>query len=69
MFQRLHYILIFVVFTIFIFFVVSSFAFSGRLAEGQLNSFSVCSNLRKLMDHLTPPRFRSQAMESPVVAS
>ncbi|KAF5352637.1 hypothetical protein D9756_005992 [Leucocoprinus leucothites] len=33
MFQRLHYILIFVVFTIFIFFVVSSFAFSGRLAE------------------------------------
>ncbi|KAF9454091.1 hypothetical protein P691DRAFT_693125 [Macrolepiota fuliginosa MF-IS2] len=33
MFQRLHYILIFVVFTVFAFFVVSSFAFSGRLAE------------------------------------
>ncbi|KAL9716500.1 hypothetical protein Ac2012v2_000948 [Leucoagaricus gongylophorus] len=33
MFQRLHYILTFVVFTIFIFFVVSSLAFSGRLAE------------------------------------
>lgn len=35
MFQRLHYILIFVVCTIFAFFVVSSFAFSGRLAEGR----------------------------------
>lgn len=39
MFQRLHYILIFVVFTIFAFFVVSSFAFSGRLAEGNVLSF------------------------------
>ncbi|KAJ3573040.1 hypothetical protein NP233_g2678 [Leucocoprinus birnbaumii] len=33
MFQRLHYVLIFVVVTIFIFFVVSSFAFTGRLAQ------------------------------------
>ncbi|KAF7784069.1 hypothetical protein Agabi119p4_234 [Agaricus bisporus var. burnettii] len=33
MFRRLHYILMFVVCTITAFFVVSSFAFSGRLAE------------------------------------
>jgi len=33
MFRRLHYTLLFVVFTIFAFFVVSSFVFSGRLAE------------------------------------
>lgn len=34
MFQRLHYILLFVVVVIAIFFVVSSLSFSGRLAEG-----------------------------------
>jgi len=42
MFQRLHQILMFVVFTIFIFFVVSSLAFSGRLAEGEPSFFQRC---------------------------
>lgn len=34
MFQRLQYILLFVVFVVFVFFVVSTFTFTGRLAEG-----------------------------------
>ena len=34
MFQKLQYILLFVVFVISIFFVVSTLTFSGRLAEG-----------------------------------
>src|SRR5712672_3590021 len=34
MFQKLQYILLFVVFVIFIFFVVSTLTFTGRLAEG-----------------------------------
>jgi len=34
MFQRLQYILLFVVFVISIFFVVSTLTFTGRLAEG-----------------------------------
>ena len=45
MFQRLHYILTFVVFTIFIFFVVSSLAFSGRLAEGEPSFFQCCDRI------------------------
>lgn len=38
MFQRLYYVLLFTVFVIAIFFVVSSLSFSGRLAEGALIS-------------------------------
>lgn len=34
MFQKLQYILLFVVFVVFIFFVVSTLTFTGRLAEG-----------------------------------
>jgi hypothetical protein len=41
MFKRLHYILMFVVCTITAFFVVSSLAFSGRLAEGRRNLTSL----------------------------
>lgn len=41
MFKRLHYILMFVVCIITAFFVVSSFAFSGRLAEGRRNLASL----------------------------
>lgn len=40
MFRRLHYTLLFVVCTIFAFFVVSSFVFSGRLAEGKVSQMS-----------------------------
>ncbi len=39
MFERLYRILLLTVLVIAVFFVVSSFSFSGRLAEGDLNSF------------------------------
>lgn len=38
MFERLYHILLFNVFVIAIFFVVSSMSFSGRLAEGEVYS-------------------------------
>lgn len=63
MFTRLHYILLFTVVVIAIFFVVSSMSFSGRLAEGVFPSY----NCRPFF--LIPERrLRRQIMASEVVA-
>lgn len=42
MFQKLQYILLFVVFVISIFFVVSTLTFTGRLAEGTRSIYLGC---------------------------
>jgi hypothetical protein len=65
MFQKLQYILLFVVFVVFIFFVVSTFTFSGRLAEGtgsviRGSRFSTYSYLCRLC---------GKELEGPLVAS
>lgn len=48
MFERLYYILIFTVIVIAIFFVVSSFSFSGRKAEGTFTTFCLLTRLTLL---------------------
>jgi hypothetical protein len=64
MFQRLQYILLFVVFVVSIFFVVSTLTFTGRLAEG--SSFVYSANVPAY-----PPscRLRGEKLEGPLVAS
>ncbi|KAJ4485867.1 lung seven transmembrane receptor-domain-containing protein [Lentinula aciculospora] len=65
MFEKLYRILIFTVIVIAIFFVVSSFSFSGRLAEGLVFGLRLilCS-----FDTVSY-RLRSEVMESPVVVT
>jgi hypothetical protein len=63
MFQKLQYILLFVVFVIAIFFVVSTLTFTGRLAEG---SFRHSVTIWHLILHFY--RLRGKKLESALVA-
>ena len=66
MFQKLQYILLFVVFVISIFFVVSTLTFTGRLAEGSFSSLRYLVTIWHLMLHLC--RLRGEQLEGPLVA-
>lgn len=66
MFEMLHRILLFTVLIIAIFFVVSSFSFSGRLAEGWLDHFYPFIGSINTSCFI---RLRSQIMEGSMVAA
>lgn len=66
MFQKLQYILLFVVFVISIFFVVSTLTFTGRLAEGSFRRLRYLATFWHLTRHSY--RLRGKELESPLVA-
>lgn len=63
MFEKLNYILLAVVLVIVIFFVVSSFSFSGRLAEGMYAENTKQSCIDPIL------RLCRKNMEEPMVAA
>ena len=66
MFQKLQYILLFVVFVISIFFVVSTLTFTGRLAEGSFQTLCYLVTIWHLMLHSY--RLRGKQLEGALVA-